>query len=546
MTIFENILISDCGTFHLLNGKPLYNNRFYEVLKFANIGLAAVKDISGAYHINYDGKPAYGKRFDKSYGFYCNLAAIAHNNQYFHITTDGERAYDKSFSWVGNYQEDLCVVKERAKFYHIDKSGNPIYSQRYEYVGDFKDGIAVVYHNGSATHIDYHGCYIHNEWFKQLDVFHKGYARAEDNNGWFHIDKHGKEIYSTRYKNIEPFYNDLARVETFDGEVLQISHRNKVITRISAADSNIYVDQLSADMVGFWKTFVIYTGVKLGIFDQLSSNIDALKDKIKIPEVNLSRLLKSLWELKLVIYDAENKTWDLTEKGKLLQNTENGFLNDAAILWANVAAQNWLDLPNLLKSEISNHASFKDTEFNEQNTLSYLNALEGYAIRDIGNYFKHYELNDKKIIGFGRTSLGLIRNLAKLKSNLDAYVLVESNIPSSYLQGINIKIIGQFEQLSGHFDIAIFLRFLHYFNDETVLKYLHKMYQLNIRKLIIFETVISYYSPIGGLLDINMIIETGGKLRTLKEWQQLLKQSNYLLVSTNEINSYLTMLEVEL
>jgi hypothetical protein len=72
------------------------------------------------------------------------------------------------------------------------------------------------------------------------------------------------------------------------------------------------------------------------------------------------------------------------------------------------------------------------------------------------------------------------------------------------------------------------------------------MHQLNIRKLMIFETIISQDSPIGGLLDINMIIETGGKLRTIEEWQQLFKQSNYLLTSTNQINPYLTLLEAEL
>jgi hypothetical protein len=546
MTLFKNITISDCGTFHLLNGKPLYNNQFHTVLKFANVGLAAVKDKAGAYHINYDGKPAYNQCFDNSYGFYCDLAAVAHNSKYFHITTNGERAYDNNFSWVGNFQENLCVVKDGEKFYHIDKTGNSIYRDRYNYVGDFKDGVAVVYHDDLATHIDNNGCYIHNRWFKQLDVFHKGYARAEDDNGWFHIDKQGKEIYSTRYKNVEPFYNDLARVETFDGIILQINTDNEIITTISAANPSIYGNQLSGDMVGFWKTFTIYTGVKLGIFDQMPSSIAILKDKIKIPKANLNRVLKALWELKLVIYDTQKNIWDLTEKGKLLQNGKNSFLNDATILWANVAAQDWLNLPNLLKNEISNHTSFKDTEANEQNIVSYLNALEGYAIKDVGDYFKCHTLKDKKIIGFGRTSLGLIRHLAKLRFDLDASVLIESTIPSNYLKELNIKIIDQLEQLTGHYDIAIFIRFLHYFNDVTALSYLKKMHQLNIRKLTIFETIISHDSPIGGLLDINMIIETGGKLRTLEEWQQLFKQSNYLLTSTNQINPYLTLLEAEL
>lgn len=545
MTLVKNITISDCGTFHLLNGKPLYRNRFHTVLKFANVGLAAVKDNTGAYHINYDGNPVYNPRFDKSYGFYCDLAAVMHNNKYFHIATNGERAYDRNFSWVGNFQESLCVVKDGEKFYHIDKAGNPVYKERYNYVGDFKDGAAVVYHDGLATHINSSGCYIHNRWFKQLDVFHKGYARAEDDGGWFHIDKEGKEIYLTRYKNVEPFYNDLARVETFDDMILQINTNNDIITTISTADSSVYTNQLSGDMVGFWKTFTIYAAVKLGIFDQIPSNLATLSNKIKIPKTNLNRILKALWELKLVTYDISRNVWNVTEKGKLLQNKNNSFLNDAAILWANVAAQDWLNLPNLLKDKILNHASFKDTESNRQNTASYFNALEGYAIKDVGDYFRHNILTGK-IIGFGRTSLGLVRHLVKCKSDLDADVMIEGAIPDNYIKELNIKIIDQLEQLLGHYDLAIFLRFLHYFNDDTVLGYLKTAYQLNIRKLMIFETIIRCDSPIGGLLDINMIMETGGKLRTLEEWQQLLKQSNYLLTSTTPINSYLTLLEAEL
>jgi WG containing repeat len=546
MTPLKNIAISDCGTFHLLNGEPLYSNRFLAVLKFASIGFAAVKDSTGAYHINYDGKPAYNQRFDKSYGFYCNLAAVAHHNKYFHIKSDGTLAYHNTFSWVGNFQENLCVIKDGEKYYHIDESGNPAYKERYNYVGDFKDGIAVVYQDGLATHIDNKGCYIHNKWFKQLDVYHKGYARAEDDNGWFHIDTQGNEVYSVRYKNVEPFYNDLARVETFDGAILQINYSNEIITAISSADSSIYANHLSDDMVGFWKTFTIYTGVKLGIFDHLPANITILNNTIQIPEVNLNRILKALWELNLVIYDVQKDVWGLTEKGKLLQYDKHNFLNYAAILWANVAAQDWLKLPELLKSEIKNHASFKDAEVNEQNTISYLNALEGYAVKDIGDFFKQHSLTDKKIIGFGRTSLGLIKLLTKLLPNLDASVLIGAPVPHSYLTEKNIKIIDRLDQLTSHYDVTIFLRFLHYFNNEIALKYLKKMNELNIPKLMIFETIISYDSPIGGLLDVNMIIETGGKLRTIEEWQQLFKQSGYSLTSTKQINSYLTLLEVGL
>lgn len=546
MKQLKNITISKCGTFHLDNGVPLYSNRFLSVLKFANIGLAAVRDDTGSYHIKIDGKPAYNERFDKSYGFYCGLAAVAHNGKYFHITPEGNSAYNSNFSWVGNFQEDICVVKDGGKFHHIDVYGNSIYLEKYDYVGDFKDGIAVVYKASLATHINNEGQYIHNKWFKQLDVYHKRYARAEDDKGWFHIDKQGNELYQSRYKNIETFYNDLARVETFEGAVFQINPANEVTTTILNPNVSIPINELSDSMVGFWKTFIIYTGVKLGIFDGLPASLKNLAKTIGVPQHNLTRVLRALWELSLITYDTSVNQWTLTELGKLLKTGKGTFLNNAAILWANVAAQHWLQLPNLLKGEITQHASFKDSELDEQNIFAYLSALEGYAIKDVSNFFNNYPILDKRIIGFGRTSLGLIRHFANMPIKLNASAFVGSKIPKLHYKHNNIQIIENIEQASPVYDVGLLLRFLHYFDDQTALKYLVTMSKLKIKKLLIFETIVSNNSPVGGLLDINMIIETGGKLRTLEEWQQMFKQSNYLLTQIIEINPYLTLLEAEL
>lgn len=535
MKLRQNITIASCGTHHLCEDKALYSNRFLSVLKFANNGLAAVKDKIGAYHININGRPTYLERYTSTYGFYCGLAAVVDKGKAFHIYDDGKRAYKNSYSWVGNFQEDFCVVKEGKKFYHIDKNGKPIYSQKYDYVGDFKDGVAVVHKNGLATHIDSKGRYIHNNWFKQLDIYHKGYARAADERGWFHVDRNGKEIYTTRYKSIEPFYNDLAIVEGFDGSMLQINPANEIITTILPSNPSFYINQLSDDMVGFWKTFSIYTGVTLGIFNHLPAGLLDLSKKIKVPKNNLNRILRALWEMNLITYDVKKEIWNLAEKGRLLAS----FMSEASMLWANVANQDWIKLPKLLKAGITQHPSFKDAETNKQNTISYLRALEGYAIKDLSEYFDNHPLDNKNVLGFGRTSLGLLKHL-KIDSPT---VMVDSIIPKAYLSGTKIKMIKTFKQSSIDFDVALLLRFLHYFDDEIALSYLKKIRQLKIPKLMIFETIVSHNSPNGGLLDLNMIIETGGKLRTLDEWQKLLKQANYSLNAVKEINPYLTLLE---
>ena len=545
MSQFDNITISPCATFHLREGRPLYALRFLSVLKFASVGLAAVRDPGGAYHINTLGKPAYCQRYDHCYNFYHALAAVELNNKFFHINTDGTPAYQHHFSWVGNFQENLCVVKDHNTFYHINRNGQRIYQQVYDYVGDFKDGIAVVYKEGCATHIDNKGQYIHNKWFKNLDVYHKGFARAEDDQGWFHIDRQGNEIYADRYKDIEPFYNDLAKVQTYTGALLQINPANDVITIIAHANVETLTEKLSDDLVGFWKTFVIYTGVKLNIFDYLPATLETLVDKIAIPSENLTRILRALWEIHLLTFEPHTALYKVTDKGQLLQRFEKeSFLAAAAILWANVAAQDWSNLPTKLALTLPSHPSFKDHEVDEQMNTVYLQALEGYAIKDIGKFLTNSPLLKQKLIGFGRSSLGVMKYLARL-SPLNAAVFVGAQVPSQYLQPTNLQLIEDLEQAK-EYEVGLLCRFLHYFDDNMALAYLDKMFQLNIKKLLVFETILSQDKPTGGLLDINMLMETGGKLRTVQQWQQLFHQSHYSVVAIDKVHPYLSLLQVTL
>ena len=71
--------VSSCETYHICSdtAKPLYQQRFKTVLPFHSPGLAPVIDEMGAaFHINDRGESAYSQRFDRTFGFYQNLAAV--------------------------------------------------------------------------------------------------------------------------------------------------------------------------------------------------------------------------------------------------------------------------------------------------------------------------------------------------------------------------------------------------------------------------------------------------------------------------------------
>jgi hypothetical protein len=212
--------ISKCATHHVdAQQSPAYHERFDEVLKFHEPGLAPVRLRQKAWHIRPDGSPAYRQCFLETFGFYDGLAAVAAHDGWHHVTAAGGDAYLDRYGWCGNFQQALCTVRDRdGKYRHIRYDGSAAYPERWHYAGDYRDGVAVVQaSDGRSTHIDHEGKLLHDEWFLDLDVFHKGFARARAEDGWRHVDGQGRSIYQRRFAAVEPFYNGQARVERFDG-----------------------------------------------------------------------------------------------------------------------------------------------------------------------------------------------------------------------------------------------------------------------------------------------------------------------------------------
>jgi hypothetical protein len=231
---WQEIMVSSDQTHFLFEGNMICNRQFQMVMKFHSPGLAPVRDETGSYHIDTSGKPLYSERYLKTFGYYCNRAAVMLSDKWFHLTEKGNRAYPDDYAWTGNYQEDLCTVRDfNNNFFHIDKEGRRVYDSIFLYCGDFKDGYACVRQsNRLFRHIDRNGIFIYDSEFIDLGVFHKGFATARDRHGWFHITKEGKELYTNRYKNLEPFYNGFALATRFDDSKVIIDETGKIALQL--------------------------------------------------------------------------------------------------------------------------------------------------------------------------------------------------------------------------------------------------------------------------------------------------------------------------
>jgi hypothetical protein len=548
-SLWKKTSVSVCETHHLIDEVPCYEKRFDNVLKFHEPGYAPVTDNSGSYHIDLLGNPIYDQRFIRTFGFYEGYAAVETELGWFHILSNGNPAYEERYAWCGNFQEGFCPVREQSgNYFHITGTGERLYSQSYRYVGDFKDGIAVLCRDdGTSSHIDAQGKFIHSHWFLQLDVFHKAFARAKDERGWFHIRKGGSPAYSNRFLSIEPFYNGQAHVEDFQGNLLVIDEEGQTIREIFKSQKN-WIGNLSGDLVGFWKSETIKLAVELNLLDSLPGSLETIEAKIFMPKENLERFLRALWETGVV--EKQDEQWILTEKGSLLVPKNQAFMASASLMWSQVQNKWPMLKEKLASNNIRHHPTFKEETTDEDSLEMYRLALKGYAQEDFSDISTWLLWEEHStILGLGQTAITVLADILKAHPTLKGTILNENR--PIYRVKLEDSIKPRLQQIFSELDkswnvkadAVLLPRFLHYFPDEETRQILHCVYEvLPVHgKLYLFEMLLDPLCSAGGLLDLNMLAESGGGLRTLSKWKELLAEAGFFIEKHQSLKPHLRL-----
>ena len=546
---WNKLTIAPDRTHHLYNSRPAYEIRFREVLKFHAPGLAPVSDDSGAYHIDTRGRAAYGNRYVRTFGFYTGSAAIQSERGWFHILPDGSPLYPERYPWGGNFQEGRCTVRHQDGLYsHIRRDGRPAYVAHHRYVGDYRDGFAIIQReDGLHTHIDLEGNLTHGRWVLDLDVFHKGYARACDASGWHHVDLQGRAIYGRRFKAVEPFYNGQARVEEFDGSLLIVDEtgNTKLTLRGPLKDP---VMELSADMVGFWRTQAIKAAVELGLFDVLPARIDEIGEHLQLSGQSTLRLMRAMEELGLASKSNES-TWMPSERGRLLNKRHPLSMTAAAQLWGTDHYKAWMGLAEALRSgrpafEGRFGKSFFDWLQNRSTDLRlYHSAMSTYArhdyesLPDVIDFSKHRTVLDAGG-GHGDLLFALLRANPQIRGIVfdRPEVVADADVPDSVADRCQFVPGDFFAPWPAYVDAVILARILHDWPDDralTVLRHAHDALE-ETGRLYVVEMVLDDKSCSGGLLDLNMAVITGGKERTKEQFEELLGATAFRLIEVRD------------
>ena len=549
--------VSGDSTHHLLDGRPAYATRFHEALKFHEPGLAPVVDDSGAFHITPDGLPAYGSRHVRTFGFYDGRAAVQSDRGWFHILPDGDPLYEGRFAWCGNFQEGHCPVRRHhGLYFHIDTDGSPLYGEKYSYAGDFRDGVAVVQRgDGMHTHIDATGIPVHGRWFMDLDVFHKGFARACDLRGWHHVDMRGEPLYSGRFRQVEPFYNGQARVEEFSGALSVIDESGRTMLELrKPLQSELEI--LSGEMVGLWRTQTIRAAVELGVLEALPAPVAELETG-GVPGLSpgmARRLVNALMELGLVSVDSSGVCRP-TDRGRYLTRDHPLPLVDAALHWGRESYTAWAGVAETLRTGRAAFpskygASFFDWVAGEPARLdSYQRAMATYARHDYASLSEVVDFSMHESVldaggGTGELAFALLRSCPGVTGTvLDMPGVVElASVPDD-LRG-RCRFVGGdlFREWQARSDAVILARVLHDWPDGDALRILKRARGAMDRKgmLYVVEMPLDEGTGAGGLLDLHMLVMTGGSERTVEQFADLLAAAGFEMtdvLSTGSVSS---------
>ena len=538
------------------DGQSLYERRFIEVLKFHAPGLAPVVDASGAYHITADGNATYDERHLRTFGFYEDIAAVHSTGGWRHIRPDGTPLYSQRYGWCGNFQEGRCPVRDAdGRYFHIRTDGAPAYREQYRYAGDFRDGHAVVQNDaGDHTHIDINGVLLHGKWFRDLDVFHKGHARAADAGGWHHVDMAGRALYDRRFSMVEPFYNGQARVEGHDGSLSVIDEMGTAIVELRGPVVST-LENLSGDMVGTWRTQTIRAAAELGVFDLLPAGAPDVERALGLAPLCGVRLMRALQELALVRPDAD-QVYHTTDRGAHLRSDHVLSLSAAAGHWGGPSDRAWRGLAQSLRTGTAARDGTADDFFGwlagqPDELRSAHRAFATYARHDYANlprvrdFGAHHSVLDAGG-GTGELAFALLRTNPRMKAIVMDRPEVETlfSTPDD-LKGRCSFVAGDiFRKWPVRSDAVVLARVLHDWPDEDARRILARAREATSvgGSLYVVEMMLDETGGAGGLLDLNMLVMTGGRERSLREFQDLLADAGFQLCDARPTGAVNTLI----
>ncbi|MHA2282168.1 MAG: methyltransferase [Promethearchaeota archaeon] len=321
--------------------------------------------------------------------------------------------------------------------------------------------------------------------------------------------------------------------------------------------------QLSEFLTGYWKTQTVYVTVKLGIFDSLAEKqvtVTEIAEEKGLDPAATERLFWGLVALKLVRHTSGG-FFKLTDLGEVLVKDKPGSLGHAALVWGSEHYTAWSMLEKSLKTGKSSFKTLFGKKFftwlpdHPEKADIYHKAMVEYAEFDYLDVTEKVDFGKHRVVMDVGGGLGVLLSMILSKNPSVKGILVEQprieQLARKYLASKGVldrsKFVNHdfFETFTERADAIVLSRVLHDWSDEKVSLILQNCVDALEPggRIYVLELCVSEEKPeFGALLNLNMLVMTGGRERTGEEYEELGKQVGLELIDQISLQSVSSLL----
>jgi hypothetical protein len=339
--------------------------------------------------------------------------------------------------------------------------------------------------------------------------------------------------------------------------------------------SDYYYEKTADIIFGRWKSQILYTGVRLGIFDCITSDVKSTSDianELGLDDKLAYRLLRALSSMGFLKEEPNSSGFSITPQGELLRKDHPQTLRGVILLEEGPEHYAiWKHLPAMIRNGKQNsfvrEFGCKLFEYRDRNPdyaevfnqamSSYSSAQTTWVLEAFDNYDFS---NIRHICDIGGGTGHLVGNLLVKYPHIKGTVLELESVISkkelllasklgvsercSYVNGDMFSSTSQVPSA----DAYIMKMILHDWSDDECVKILSNIYRASPKhaRLFIAEHLIPgpdkpHFSK---LFDIHMMCAASGKERTTDEYSTLLQQAGWKYIQTLHPHQQSGLIEV--
>jgi predicted transcriptional regulator len=324
-------------------------------------------------------------------------------------------------------------------------------------------------------------------------------------------------------------------------------------------------DSTISFIFGRWKSQILYTGAKSGIFDYLTTNpvdIHQIAQDLNLNEIMAYRILRAISTLGYAKEENDGRRFSITSLGEILKKDHPQTLQGVLLLEEGPEHyQIWKHLPRMIKDGQQNAFSseygmdlFEYASKNSMYSKIFNDAMSSYSamhttmVLEALNNYDFTNISSLCEIGGGQGHLS--SHLHSKYDHLNGTILElepvvrnqENSWPSKMGLQDRCKYIkgNMFDQVPSA-DLYMMKMILHDWSDKECIQILvniHKAAPDKARIFIVEHIVPEPSQPhFSKLFDIHMMCATTGRERTIAEYKTLLSQSGWKYLQTHYPNS---------